>query len=155
MNTKHRRASRYKRDPNVLNRVLGRLQPFTPTEQTTLNLPVRLSFELLRTGKATEVDFHNLAFAINAAMVRSESINPLVEQPCIAARDALLRVWARHQRTGKWLFDGPGLNEVRVGIEVYEDLTAMLTAGDMEKTLKECARRMQVGLALGGQGGAA
>jgi hypothetical protein len=157
MNTAHRRASHAKRqarDPFAIYKVLGRVKGFSEAEQAQLNLPVRLAYDALRNGKAEEGDFHTLAAAVNVAMISAEHISgdggPMVEHACILARDAMVRVLQRHQRTGKWGFDGPGLAEVLQGVEIYEQLTSLLTGQQLKEAMTECIRRVDAGLTLGG-----
>lgn len=149
MNSLHRSASRNKRrwsaDPAAMYRVLGKVQPFTEAEQATLNLPVRIAFEAMRTRTAGESDFHTLADAVNISMVCAEKIDPLVEQSCIAGRDALMRTHRRHAATGVWGLDGPAFAEIEQVVGIYEQLTALLTGGQLKDAMTECVRRMQAG----------
>jgi hypothetical protein len=126
-------------------RVVGRVTPFTEAEQMQINLPVRVAFESIRTSRGEESDFHTLAAAVNITMVCAERIDPLVEQSCTAARDALQRMYDRHARVGSWGFDGPALQEVEQGVEIYEQLTALLTGGQLKAAMTECYRRMREG----------
>ena len=61
MNTKHRHASRAKRryqsDPTAIFKVLGRVQTFTPEEQTQINLPVMLALDSIVHGKGEDTTF--------------------------------------------------------------------------------------------------
>ena len=149
MKTAHRLASRAKRryvaDPMAIFKVFGKVQPFTEAEQATLNLPVRIAFEAMRTRTAVESDFHTLAAAVNIAMVCAEKIDPLVEQSCIAGRDALMRTHRRHAATWVWGLDGPAFAEIEQSLEIYEQLTALLTGGQLKDAMTECVRRMQAG----------
>lgn len=149
MNTAQRAQSRakqkYRADPMSIYRVLGRVETFTPAEQAALNLPVRIAFESLRTGKAEESDFHTLAAAVNISMVCAEKIDPLVEQSCVAGRDALMRVHKRHAATGVWGLDGPAFAEIEQALEIFEQLNSLLSAGQVKDALEECYRRMQAG----------
>ena len=149
MNTQHRQASRSKRryqaDPTAIFRVLGRVQTLTPEEQTQLNLPVLLSLDSIAHGKGTEGDFHTLAAAVNIAMVCAERIDPLVEKTCTDARDALMRVYSRHTKHGTWGFDGPGYLAVKEAADVYQQLTSLLTGGQLKEAMQECMSRMEAG----------
>lgn len=149
MNTAQRAQSRAKRrrwaaDPGVFQRVINRLEPFTPDELLRLELPIRMSFEALRNGTGIEQDFHDLAAAINCTLVRSESIDPLCEATAIAARDALLRTWERHTRTGRWGFDGPALLAVEAGIDLHEQLIRLSTPEQMVRAMREVIARGRV-----------
>ncbi len=156
MNRAQRRAAQYQRgqqnrrgDPSAIYRVMNRLQPFTDDELRTLALPVRVAFESLRAGRGTEGDFHTLAAAINTALMRSESIDPLCEQTCITAQAALMRVLDRHQRTGLWGLDGLALQDIPLAIDLHEQLLQLSTPLQMQQAMQETLRRMQAGQVLG------
>lgn len=145
MNTSHQPTTRSKRrysaDPGAMGRVLNRIQPFNAGELLRLDLPIRMSFEAIKTSQGVEQDFHDIAAAINTTMVRSESVDPLCEQTAIAARDALLRCWHRFQTTGRLGFDGPALSEVADGIDLHEQLIRNSTPLQMIEALREVMRR--------------
>ena len=145
MNTQQRQQShgkrRYNADPMAMFKCINKIEPFRPDELLRLELPIRLSFEALRTGQGTESDFADLCAAINTTMVRSEAIDPLCEQTAIAARDALMRCWRRHEATGRWGFDGPALLEVEAGIALHEQLIRLSTPLQMIEALREVQRR--------------
>lgn len=132
---------KYAADPMTMFKVVRKIEPFDAGELLRLELPVRLSFEALRTGAGTESDFHDLCAAINTTMVRSESVDPLCEQTAIGARDALLRAWHRFGRTGRLGFDGPGLGEIEAGIDLHEQLIRLSTPLQMIEALREVMRR--------------
>lgn len=152
MKTAHRKAAhakrRYQADPAAMFRVFNRLEPFTQAEQHQLNVPVKLAYERLRTGVGCEDDFHTLAAAVNVAMIRAESIDPMAEQTAVNARDALLRCLVRHGSTGRWGFDGPALHDLPPAIDLHEQLLALPTPLEMADAMKEAIRRMDAGLAV-------
>ena len=145
MSTRHPRRRKYSADPMAMFKVINKIEPFTPAELLRLELPVRLSFEALRTGAGTESDFHDLCAAINTSMVRSEAVDPLCEQTAIAARDALMRCWNRFERTGRFGFDGPGLSEVEAGIDLHEQLCRLSTPLQMIEALRTVMARGKSG----------
>lgn len=152
MRTEHRKEShakrRYQADPLAMFKAFGRAAPFTESEQAQLNLPVRVAFQSFIDRTAGEGDFHTLAGAVNVAMVCAEKIDPLVEQTCIAARDALMRVHARQMQCGQWGLDGPAFAEIELALQVYEQLVSLLTGGQLKDAMSECIRRMQAGEVL-------
>lgn len=145
MKTKYRTASQHKRrwqaDPLAAFKLINKIEPFSPGELMRLELPIRMSFESLRSGQGVESDFHDLAAAINVAMVRSEQIDPLCEQTALAARDALMRCWHRYQRSGVFGFDGPALAEIEAGIDLHEQLIRLSTPLQMVQALREVIKR--------------
>jgi len=145
MKNAHRNASharrKYQADPSSIYKLMNKLQPFTPEELLQLELPIRISFESIKTGSGTERDFHDIAAAINTAIVRSESVDPLCESVAIAARDALVRTWHRFERTGRIGFDGPAIGELESGIELHEQLIRLSTPIQMLDAGREVIRR--------------
>jgi hypothetical protein len=147
MKTAHRTASQHKRrwsaDPLAMFKCVNKIEPFSPAELMRLELPIRMSFESVKNGTGCESDFHDIAAAINTAMVRSEAVDPLCEQTALAARDALMRTWHRFERSGKWGFDGPALAEIDAGIDLHEQLIRGSTPLQMIEALREVMQRGQ------------
>lgn len=154
MKTKHRVASHAKRkfmaDPLAMYRLFNKIKPFDADEQMQLNLPVRLAFESLKSGKGEEGDFHTLAAAVNVCMIRSESIDPMAEMTAIAGRDAMVRTWERFQRTSKFGFDGLALQDLPIVIDLHEQLIALSTPKQMADAMQTAIKRMDAGQHLGG-----
>ena len=122
-NKKQRKRYRPKRvDASAAFKVIKMIEPFNASELLRLELPIRMSYEALRNGKGTEDDWSDIAAAINVTVVRARAVDALCEQTASDASDALLRVYHRAQRTGRWVFDGPGLAQVAQGIDLHEQL---------------------------------
>lgn len=153
MKSKHRAASALKRrwqaDPSSIYRVMNKIQLFTPDEQARLTNPPRLAFEKLRTGVATEPDYHVLAAGINVTMILAEKIDPLAEQSAVAARDAMVRCWERFERTQRLGFDGQALQDIPVAIDLHDQLMALLTPLQVHKAVSEIQGRMDAGEVVG------
>jgi len=145
-----KRGNRYQADPTAIFRVLGRVQGFTPDEQTQLNLPVMLALDAISHGKGDDSDFQTLAAAVNISMICAERIDPLVEKTCTDARDALMRVHERHEKHGTWGFDGPGYLAIKDAADVYCQLTSLLTGGQLQEAMRDCMQRMADGQVMGG-----
>lgn len=152
MKTAHRQASHHKRrwhaDPLSMFRAIGRVQTFTPEEQDKLNLPVILAVDNIAHGRGTRDDFKDLMEAVMVAMICAESIDPHVEKTCVDARDALKRMGDRHKVRGTWGFDGLGYQQVREAVDVYRQLTGLLTSGQLEEAILEFDRRIRDGEVL-------
>ena len=136
---------RWQADPLSFQRLLNKLQPFSEPERLRLELPIRLSFEALRTGQGSESDFHDLAAAINVTMIRAETAGAEAEQAAIAAHDALMRVWRRWQRASKWQFCGSDLADIEDGIGLHEQFIVLSTPQQMINAGNEAIRRGAVG----------
>jgi hypothetical protein len=136
-------------DPKAMLRLVSKVQPFTEGEIVALETPVRLAWESLKTGKATEADFHTLAGAVNVALVRSEDINPLAVEVCNRAAEALMSVWARFQRSRVWGVDYLALNHLPTAIDLYEQLLELSTPMQMQEAMNTTIKRMNDGHVLG------
>ena len=140
-----RKPRRWTADPLAAFKLIQKIEPFNVDELMRLELPIRISFQSLRTGQGTESDFHDLAAAINTTMVRSESVDPACVSTAIAARDALMRCWHRYERTGTFGFDGPALLEIEAGIDLHEQLIRLSTPLQMIKALRTVIQRGDCG----------
>ena len=149
MKTTHRNAAHAKRkwqaDPSSIYRLMNKIQPFTTDELLRLNMPVRVSFESLRTGKGVDEDFHTLAAAINTALVRSESIDDLCVQTCQLAQDALMRCIERHHRLGVWGFDAQALQAIPDAIDLHEQILQLSTPLQMQDAMRRVMERQRQG----------
>lgn len=126
MNRQQRRAeARAHRVKNQVDgikafeRVLGRTQPFTSDEIMKLALPIRMSFQAIKSGKGVEQDIHDILSIVNNCVVLSAN-SPPAYKVATAAVDAIQRMWERYQRTGRIGLDGPAITEVEACIELHE-----------------------------------
>ena len=131
MKTNRTRRRKYQADPVAMFKVFNRLQPFNATELVQLELPIRISFEALKTGKGTERDWSDLAAACNVTIVRSHDIGPECVAVAEAGSDALMRMWNRAQVHGVWAFDGPALAEVAQLVDLHEQIIRLSTPVQM------------------------
>lgn len=129
-------------------RALDAHQEFSSEEQMRFTLPLRVAFERLKTGAGTDADFHDLACAVNILIVCSERISAAVEQAANEAADALMRSLARDQRHGHHGLDGPGILALAQALDLYEQLTSLVTKQQFRTAVQEAIRRMDAGLTL-------
>lgn len=152
MKTTHRNAAQAKRkyqaDPISIFRVLNRIQPFDQAELVKLETPVKLAFERIKAGTAVVEDARTIATAINVALIRSESIDPLCEQTCVAAQEAVIRTIERYNRAGRWGFDGPALQDIPPALDLHEQLLRLSTPLEMQQAYLESKDRMAKGMTL-------
>lgn len=157
MNRAQRRASRHKHkqrwdahagDPQAIYKLMAKVQPFTAAEQTTLTLPVRLSWQALCDGHASDEDFHNLACCANVSLLRSEQIDAIAVDLCQRAQDALMAMLARHQRTGRWGVDYLAREHIPPLLDLYDQLIEKSTPLQMHQAMQATVARMQQGQTL-------
>jgi len=130
-------------DPPIhgLDLVTGRCQQYEVN--TVFNpdahlLPVRLALQSLmdRTVPADDVRTHDtIAYAIGEAEVRYLEIGGRDNNPAmpiiIKAGHALNRARERWKRLGVWGLDGPAIQELKDGIELYEQVLLVSTPQQM------------------------
>lgn len=143
--TKKPRIPRWPANRFAYLNAINRVEPFSETELDSLVTPLRKSFEALKSGAAVERDFHDICAALNTTLVRSQKLRSLkAHTRCVnestAALDALDRVWARFQKTGRWGFDGPGMIDVEFALHLHEEFCGKSTPLELMNALKEVAR---------------
>lgn len=127
MKTTHRKSAkakhhRLKIDQNAHLIVIRKFQPFTPAEVADLLLPPMLAWQSLRNGTGTAQDFATLADTINVALARSESIDATCVETCNLAIQGILRANDRHERLGRYGFDGPALQDIGLAIDLFRQI---------------------------------
>ena len=146
MKTKYRVAARAKRqhqgDPSAMYRLLGRIQPFTQDELTKLQLPVLMAFDDLRHGKGTRQDFSTLVAIISVVIDRAKTISPKCLELCGDAMSGLERMQERHEKTGKWGFDGTAMQDMGAVIDLYRQLLELGAPGEMIDAIRQSIGRL-------------
>jgi hypothetical protein len=140
---------RYQADPMAMYKVMARIEPFTEQDVITLTLPARLAFEAIKNGNAGISHFDELAVSLNTTKVRAESIDPLCEEICMVAQDALRRCKDRYLRTGKFGWDGPALQELPPALDLYETIMRDSNPNFMQAALVEQHGRVMQQIAQG------
>jgi hypothetical protein len=110
--------------------IIGSWVDGTQSAATKAMLLVRQAFESIKAGSATSDgrDFDILCHALGVAWLRAIAIagdddfdNPML--PILqSANTAMERCRTRFRNLGRWGFDGPALDEVDVGVELYETI---------------------------------
>lgn len=136
MSRKHAHRKRRPVDPMAAFKLINKITPFTPAELLQLELPIRISFEALKTGRGTESDWSDIAAAINVVIIRSHDVDPMCVQAAESASDALMRAWHRHQAHGTWGLDGPAIAEIEVGITLHEQFCRLSTPLEMMQAMR-------------------
>lgn len=112
---------------------------------------VRSAYDRIRDGLTPTndmEDFDLIAHALGVALVRAEEIAGvdyeanLMMVPITLASLAMTRCADRWGRTARWGFDGPALNEVLMGIEIYEEIVRNSSALLMTRACDERERRL-------------
>lgn len=108
--------------------VIGMKVEGTQSAATRSMLQVRQAYDAMLVGSATEQDFDKLAHALGVSMLRAIEIagdddfdNPML--PILkTATEATRRAQDRYKRVRRWGFDGPAIDEVLAGVELFETI---------------------------------
>jgi hypothetical protein len=133
-------------DPQASLHAISMLHRLDAGQQTDLGVALRVSLEAIRTGRATEQEFHTLAACINVSLVLCErgvaaDYLPAVKQ----AQEGLMRLLRRGRETGRWVFDGTGMHDVMHGIELHEAQLATVSRREAADAMREVMRRIDRG----------
>lgn len=134
-------------DPLAAFRAAGRQHPLDTSQKLRLGVALRTHLEALRTGKADQYAFHNLANAVNTSMVLAENGGPGFEYDDLigGAQDAMIRLKTNGNIKGRWLLGGPGLNAITAWLEVYEAQLEIVSKQEAMNALDEVGRRVARG----------
>ena len=139
------RKRRWGADPASWLRAMSRQVPFTPSEQASLNLPVREALQSMRDGTADDQHWNTLAAIVNVCLLRGEQIDPQVVQAAKDGQAAVLDVLDRFHRTGRWGVTHENLVNLEVCVDLHEQLTALRTPQQMMLALRATQARMNAG----------
>ncbi len=133
-------------DPTAGLHAITMLHRLDTTQQTDLGVALRVSLEAIRTGRATEQEFHTLAACINVSLVLCERGVAADYMPAVKlAQAGLLRLFKRGNSAGRWVFDGPGMHDVMHGIDLHEAQLATVTRKEAADAMREVIRRIDRG----------
>jgi hypothetical protein len=119
--------------------------PLTDDQQRDLGLAYHIAFEnLLKRG--CEEDWYVLAGSLNVALVLAEKGYGEEFIPEIkAAMEALMSTKYRADRTGKWAFDGAGIQAMRAALEIHDQQCALATRAEIKVVLQAIVKRANEG----------
>lgn len=131
MRTQHRRAAHAKRqNQDHLTswiRVIAGNQDQPEANATDIMNKIRIAYELLKSGQASDADFDRVASALNVGLVRAELIDPLAEQTMQSGINAMYSCHDIHKRHGRYGFTGPDILAVNDALNLYEDIVRLST----------------------------
>jgi len=146
------RKTRKKYDPTrFVSRIVSNAEkrrdanPLTDDQQRDLGLAYHIAFEnMLKRGG--EEDWYVLAGSLNVALVLAEKGYGEEFIPEIkAAMEALMSAKYRADRTGKWAFDGPGIQVMRAALDLHDQQCALATRAEIKTVLQAIVKRANEG----------
>lgn len=133
-------------DPHAALHAIAMQHGLDVTQQNDLGVALRVSLEALRTGRGTEQEFHTLAAAVNVSLVLCERNAGAEYMGHVKdAQDALLRLWDRGKKTGRWVLDGPGYAAISGAVELHEAQLAAVPRSAAAEAMREVKRRIERG----------
>ena len=117
----------------------------TDSQQRDLGLCYHLAFEnMLKRGG--EEDWYVLAGSLNVALVLAEQGYGEEFIPDIKrAMESLMSCKYRADRTGRWAFDGDGIQHLRIAIEIHDQQCALAKRAEIKKALQAITERANAG----------
>ena len=119
--------------------------PLTDSQQRDLGLAYHIAFEnMLKRG--SEEDWYILASSMNVALVLAErgygeEFIPEVK----AAMESLMDCKYRADRTGRWAFDGDGIQAMRTALTLHDQQCALATRAEIKAVLQAIVKRANEG----------
>ena len=149
MKTAHRKAAKHKRkwqkDPTAMGRVFARTQPYTQAEQAHLAIPAYDSLNRITSGQGEPKDIDILGTVINISLVLSEATHPECVNVCLDAALAAINAKERWKKMNRIGFDGPGLEAVRVVLDMYDQYLQTITPLQHQRAMVKVNERIANG----------
>jgi hypothetical protein len=119
--------------------------PLTDDQQRDLGLAYHIAFEnMLKRG--SEEDWYCIASSLNVALVLAETGYGEEFIPEIkAAMESVMDCKYRADRTGRWAFDGAGIQAMRVAIGIHDQQCALATRAEIKRALQMIVERANAG----------
>ncbi len=117
--------------------------PYDPGDTTADHIKTREAFARVADGTASKDDFDRVVVALNLARIRAGQIDQGLCDEVGTAQAALERCKQRYLTTGKFGFDGPGLQAMLTGLDHHEAIMDASSPRQMELALQQMRRNLQ------------
>lgn len=150
--SKHNRKGRKAYSPNRwISRIAVNAEkrrdanPLTDDQQRDLGLAYHIAFEnMLKRG--SEEDWYCIASSLNVALVLAErGYGEEFISDIKLAMESVMDVKYRADRTGRWAFDGAGIQAMRIAFEIHDQQCAMATRAEIKAALQMIVKRANEG----------
>ncbi|GGX01642.1 hypothetical protein [Undibacterium macrobrachii] len=130
-----RRAERIDRD-----------QFLSAAQVTDIMVATRLALTAMVNGDSTENDCGMISGQMDFAVKIAEQGTGIDHIDIFErAQDACVRAVARGKETGRWRFDGPGLQDVRIAVDLFEQLCSITKLYEFDIALERVEEAMNEG----------
>jgi hypothetical protein len=119
--------------------------PLSDDQQRDLGLAYHIAFEnMLNSG--SEEDWYILAGTMNVALVLAEKgYGEEFILEVKAAMESMMDTKYRADRTGRWAFDGAGIQAMRTALELHDQQCALATRAEIKTVLQAIVKRANEG----------
>jgi hypothetical protein len=127
------------------------IQPVTPDQARDLGIAYHGALNAISQGKGNEEDANTLAVAANMALMLVEIGLGIDQLPAVhAAQDAVVKMMARAERTGRFGVTGEELRALQHLLDLHDAQIAdpECTEAVMIAAIDECRRRKEAGQVL-------
>ena len=144
-----RKRSSYRPKGVIMDTMRHVLGGFTPVREhgkaTTLKIKNHQAMSCMVTGVGNRDDIDVLIAAMNVAeaLAITASLGDEYRAEITAAQDAIVSMGKRGIAKSKFLFTGPELNAMNMGMEVHDAQLDACTVGELEKALDFVAREIR------------
>ena len=128
-----------------MGRVFARIQPYTHAEQAHLAIPAYNSLDRITSGKGDTSDIDTIGEVVNISLVLSETIHPECVNVCLDAALAAINAKERWKKMNRIGFDGPGLEAVRVVLDMYDQYLQKITPLQHQRAIDKVNERIANG----------
>ena len=154
MKTKHRKAAHFKRrvmreaGPDIFELTIKLAQPMSNDVRETVETGCELSLKAMESGMATVSDYNDLLEGISTAHAHTDRIDDVQARlACLdvtnAATVALTEIRQRFIDTGKLGMNWRQRQALRDGLDLYYQLLANCTRGQLVKAYKQAQNEIK------------
>jgi hypothetical protein len=113
-------------------------------QQRDLGIAYHVSLQAMLSGHGTEESWSTVTCSLNIALILAEQGFCAGAIPTIKlAQEAMLRSQERALRTGKWAFDGTGMQSVMAALNIHDEQIARASRAQISGALREVHRRIE------------
>lgn len=124
--------------------LLNDCRPYREDELSTDMLRIRTAFDRIKEGTADQEDFNRVGVAINLAKIRALEISTELADGIERGQDAMVRCKLRFEKTGRWGFDGEGLQDMAYAMEAHEAILVESSPKQMENAMFAMRKALQI-----------
>jgi len=143
-----RKRSKYKPKPQLPNPVQWVLSGFQPMRENphAMGLKIKnhqaLASMVAGTGSRDDIDILIAAMNVAEALAITAELGTEYRAEITAAQDAIVSMGRRGLAKSRFLFTGPELTAMNLGMEIHDAQLDACTVGQLEKALEFVAREI-------------